>query len=73
LAPVAVVAGAGGLGGCREFGHPGPAEEYVAQDGQGVAAVLDRGGEVAADGVAVASAVFAGESPGDVLLALAGP
>ena len=36
--------------------------------GDHVLAVLGRGGEVSADGVAVLGAVFAGEAPGEALL-----
>ncbi len=42
------------------------------QDGQAVESVFDGGGDVAADGVAVLGAFFAGQAAGDLLLDLGG-
>jgi hypothetical protein len=59
--------GWGGLGWC-----PGLAEHGLSEGVDGVGAVFDGGGEVAADSVAVSGAGLAGEASGDVLLEFGG-
>jgi hypothetical protein len=60
-------------GGVGDGWHPGDAEEGVAQGGQDVGVVLGGGGDVAADGVAVAGDLLGAESAGYFLLGLCGP
>src|ERR1700720_1834141 len=57
-------------GHCGDGRHPGVSREGVAYRGEGVGAVLDGGGRVAADGVTVAGCFLRAEPSGDLLLGL---
>jgi hypothetical protein len=53
--------------------HPRVAGEGVAEGGDGINPVFDRGADVAAQGQPVGGGIIAGEPAGDLLLGLGGP